>query len=47
MNSEILDIILAVGAVVSALGVATIGLLGWVVWMAGGKPAQGKDQKVA
>jgi nitrate reductase NapE component len=47
MNSEILDIILAVGAVVSALCVATIGLLGWVVWMAGGKPPQGKDHKVA
>ena len=47
MNSETLDIILAAAAIVAALAVAAICALGLVVWLAGGKLDQHKDQKPA
>ena len=47
MNIEILDIILAAAAIVAAMAVAGICVLGLVVWLAGGKIDQRKDQKPA
>ena len=45
MNIGILDIILAAAAVMAALAVAAICFLGLVVWLAGGKLVQRKDQR--
>ena len=47
MNIAIIDLILAAAALVAALAVAVIGALGLVVWLAGGKVDQRKDQKAA
>ncbi len=45
MNKEFLDIILAVSAVVAALAIAATCAVGLVVWLAGGKLDQRKDEK--
>lgn len=47
MNHEILDFILAAGAVISALAIALMCGVGLVVWLAGGRLAQRKDEKAA
>ncbi len=46
MNIDILQFILALGAVIAALAVAVVGAVGLVVWLAGGKLDQGKEHKV-
>jgi nitrate reductase NapE component len=47
MSIEILDTILATAAILAALAVAAICALGLIVWLAGGKLDQRKDQKPA
>ena len=47
MTKEIIDIILAAGALLAALAVAVVCGVGLVVWLAGGKPDHGKDRKAA
>ncbi|MBI2814440.1 MAG: hypothetical protein HYX71_09160 [Opitutae bacterium] len=47
MNIDILQVLFALGAVLAALAVAVVGGVGMVVWLAGGKMAQGKDRKTA
>ena len=47
MNIDILQVLFALGAVMAALAVAVVGGVGMVVWLAGGKMAQGKDRKTA
>lgn len=45
MTKEIIDIILATGALLAALAVAVVCGVGLVVWLAGGKLDHGKDRK--
>ena len=47
MNIAIVQFLLAAAAIVAALSVAAICVVGLIVWLAGGKMAQRKDEETA